>query len=383
MIKCKYLLLIFLLLSIPTVYGQKIEIYLFGGAGCKQCKKLESGIVSKARKLYPKIVYHKIITDDIEGFKKLIQFEKKYNDERNKFVKVFVGRFPDKVICLAGEKEINAKLLQEISKLTSMKQAKSNIISIGTEKNINAKTIAQKRLEHFTIGAVISAGLLDGINPCVFSTMVFLMGLLAGIGVKGRRMLMTGLTFCLGSFIMYTSMGFGILQALRMLDGFTIVQVIIKSLMVLAMGYFAIIAFRDAVQLRKSGYIEGEICNLPIGIIGKIHKIIRNGLSGRWIISGAFGCGMVITLFESMCTGQVYAPTLLFLIRSGVSELTSWFYLILFNIACILPLVAVFILVYRGLQFESIEKIFRRNLFREKIILVCFFIIVGILITVL
>ncbi len=381
MINCKHILLIFLLLSISRVYGQKIEIYLFGGAGCKQCKKLESGIISKARKLYPKIVYHKIITDDIEGFKKLIRFEKKYNDERNKFVKVFVGNFPVKVSCLAGEKEINARLLQEISKLMNMKQAETNIIS--TEKNVNAKTIAQKRLERFTISAVISAGLLDGINPCVFSTMVFLMGLLAGIGVKGRRMLMTGLAFCFGSFIMYTSMGFGILQALRMLDGFTIVQVIIKSLMVLAMAYFAIIAFRDAVQLRKNGYIEGETCNLPIGIIGKIHKIIRNGLSGRWIIPGAFGCGMIITLFESMCTGQVYVPTLLFLIRSGVSELTSWFYLILFNIACIFPLVTVFILVYRGLQFESIEKIFRRNLFREKIIIVCFFVTMGILLAVL
>ena len=66
---------------------------------------------------------------------------------------------------------------------------------------------------------IIVAGLIDGINPCVFSTLVFFMSLLAVAKIKGRKLLLTGSAYCTACFITYFLMGFGVLNALRFLSG--------------------------------------------------------------------------------------------------------------------------------------------------------------------
>jgi len=244
-----------------------LEIRLFGSTGCPQCEQVENGVIHEVRQLYPELIYSKTLTDDIEGFKKLLTLEEQYGDDRNESVKVFVGYFTDKtpegdnpnaktqgrkgsfVKCLAGVDEIEAELLQAISKsATNNTQEQSGDIlsgsfvnSVANEKEATAEELAQKRVERFTIGAVIAAGLIDGVNPCVFSTLVFFMGLLAASQVRGRKLLVIGLSFCFGSFVMYTSMGFGLLQLLRSFWGFEIIQSAIKWLMVSAMAWFAFI----------------------------------------------------------------------------------------------------------------------------------------------
>ncbi len=50
------------------------------------------------------------------------------------------------------------------------------------------------RYESFSAGAVAVAGLIDGINPCTFTTIIFLISMLAYMG-KTRRQL----SYCWGS----------------------------------------------------------------------------------------------------------------------------------------------------------------------------------------
>jgi hypothetical protein len=61
------------------------------------------------------------------------------------------------------------------------------------------------------IGPVFLAGLLDGVNPCAFTAMVFLVSALAVAGRNRRTMLVTGITYALGVFITYTLVGAGLL----------------------------------------------------------------------------------------------------------------------------------------------------------------------------
>jgi len=368
--------------------AQQLEIRLFGSTGCPQCERVENGVVREVRLLYPEVIYSKTLTDDIEGFKKLLQLEEHYGDDRNKSVKVFVGGFPDNVTCLAGVEEIEAELIGRIS---NVQQGISNVqlkpstndheILERVPESKDGKTaekLAQKRVERFTIGAVIAAGLIDGVNPCVFSTLVFFMGLLAASQVRGHKLLVIGLSFCFGSFVMYTSMGFGLLQLLRSFWGFEIIQSAIKWLMVAAMAWFAFDSLRGALYLKKSGVNAGDACNLPIGVISKIHRAIQSGISGKYLIAGAFGAGLVVTAFESMCTGQVYVPTLVLIIQSGASQLTGWAYLLLFNLACITPLLLIFILVYRGMNFSIFETWSQKHQYESKLILLFFFVTMAI-----
>ncbi len=67
----------------------------------------------------------------------------------------------------------------------------------------------------FAVPLVLANGLADGLNPCAFSTLVFLVSLLAVARVRGRRLLAVGASFCAATFLAYTALGLGLLQALR------------------------------------------------------------------------------------------------------------------------------------------------------------------------
>ena len=63
------------------------------------------------------------------------------------------------------------------------------------------------------------AGLIDGINPCVFAGLVFLASLLVSSRIGGRKILVIGLAYCLGSFVCYFPMGLGFIGILNALIG--------------------------------------------------------------------------------------------------------------------------------------------------------------------
>ena len=68
--------------------------------------------------------------------------------------------------------------------------------------------LQRDKAEGMTIGVIAMAGLIDGVNPCVFAGLVFLASLLVSSRMGGRKILVTGAAYCLGSFICYFLMGF-------------------------------------------------------------------------------------------------------------------------------------------------------------------------------
>ena len=85
--------------------------------------------------------------------------------------------------------------------------------------------VAENRMAKFALPTVLGGGLLDGINPCAISTLVFFMSLLAVSGIRGWRLLAIGSCFCLASFITYTSLGFGILHGVKTLQTYEYAQI--------------------------------------------------------------------------------------------------------------------------------------------------------------
>jgi len=63
------------------------------------------------------------------------------------------------------------------------------------------------RFRTFGVFAVVFAGLVDGLNPCAFATLVFFVSYLTLSGRKGREVLMVGATFTLGVFVAYLVVG--------------------------------------------------------------------------------------------------------------------------------------------------------------------------------
>ena len=75
----------------------------------------------------------------------------------------------------------------------------------------------------------------------------------------------------------------------------------------------------------------------------------------------AFVTGMAISIIELACTGQVYLPTILFVL--GVPELQARavLYLVLYNVMFILPLVVVFVLACLGTTSEQLSQFINRR----------------------
>ena len=61
-----------------------------------------------------------------------------------------------------------------------------------------------ERFKRWSLSAVLVAGFIDGINPCAFATIIFLVSYLTFAGKKSREILLYGTIFTSGVFIAYT-----------------------------------------------------------------------------------------------------------------------------------------------------------------------------------
>ena len=88
--------------------------------------------------------------------------------------------------------------------------------------------------------------------------------------------------------------------------------------------------------------------------------------------------GFGITFFEFLCTGQVYLPTIVYIL--GVPELRSqaMFYLVLYNLLFISPLVVVFIAAYLETTSRSMQDLFKKHVAGTKIAATLFFLLIGV-----
>ena len=84
------------------------------------------------------------------------------------------------------------------------------------------------------------------------------------------------------------------------------IEIVLIALLLL----FALLSFRDAWRFRRSGKSSSVTLQLPEKVKNRIHAVMWSGLKFRYLLPGAFTVGVLVTVLESVCTGQVYLPTL-------------------------------------------------------------------------
>ena len=90
---------------------------------------------------------------------------------------------------------------------------------------------------------------------------------------------------------------------------------------------------------------------LPGFLKERIRGVVRSGARARNFVVAAFISGILISLLELACTGQVYAP-IIYQIQRGKLDAVLW--LVIYNLAFITPLVVLFLLAYGGLRSETL-----------------------------
>ncbi|MDC7126775.1 MAG: hypothetical protein PQJ46_14485, partial [Spirochaetales bacterium] len=99
----------------------------------------------------------------------------------------------------------------------------------------------------------------------------------------------------------------------------------------------------------------------------RMRTTIRVRSRSAAVVGSSIIMGFLVSIFELGCTGQIYFPTITYLIQTGEAS-TGYTYLALYNVAFIIPLAIVFVLVYFGASSEKITIIFQKRLGLIKIL---------------
>jgi cytochrome c biogenesis protein CcdA/glutaredoxin len=357
----------------------KDKLIFYYARGCHECVKIKEELLPKIREEFKsslEMEYRDIA--DIENYKSLLALEKQYGLSRE--VKVpavfFAGNF------LIGRQEISRQL--EIL-------LRENLGRNITQKQSVASFDLVRYFLSFTPLAVTSAGLIDGINPCAFTVIVFFISFLALQGYRKKELIVIGLFFILAVFLTYLLIGLGLFGFFYALKGVWLARKIVN----LTIGIFTIIlgilAVSDFLKYKKTGQTEGMNLQLPQAIKNRIHSVIaghyrkpgdiNSGVAARAVFSlvlTACITGFLVSILEAVCTGQTYLPTISFILKTTPIKLAALGYLLLYNLMFILPLFVIFLLSLLGVTSGQFSRFLQKHFLATKVLMALLFFGLGI-----
>ncbi len=189
----------------------------------------------------------------------------------------------------------------------------------------------------YMLGVVL--GLADGVNPCMFAVLLFLLTYLLAIGSR-KRALKAGIVFSLTTFVVYFLFMFGLIKVVDVLNiaYWLRITVIWLSLIV-------------GIIMIKDFFIYGKWVSLdiPKRFRPMLHTLIEKGTLPSAIVLALFA-GIV----ELPCTSGLplaYVATL------TSRELNPFWYLILYNLFFVLPLLTIIFFVSSArINVDQIEQ---------------------------
>ncbi len=111
---------------------------------------------------------------------------------------------------------------------------------------------------------ILGAGFIDGLNPCAFGAVIFLISYLSMIMKRKRKeIFLTGISFTVGVFIAYFLLGLGLAKILYSLKGFTFITKFLYPLIGILTLILAILSFKDYLAI---GTTFNGLGNIPYAL---------------------------------------------------------------------------------------------------------------------
>jgi cytochrome c biogenesis protein CcdA len=378
--------LIFLAFSLPAFAkdgaDQANKLIVFHSQTCHECVKAKSEILPQIENSFRgKIIFEYRDLSDIENYKLMLALQEKYSaKEMKSILPVFFlnGKF------LNGEFPLKKRLEDFIAQA----------FNPGAKERVGLPVVNLiERFKAFKPLAIIGLGLVDGINPCAFTVIVFFMSFLVLQGYKRRELALVGLSFVSAIFVTYLLIGLGLFSFVYRIEAFWLIRKIFN----IAIGIFSILlgifSVYDFLKFKMTNKTEGLLLQLPQAVKNRMHYII--GLHYRKtkqtgseestprkhifrLIVSAFITGFLISIIEAVCTGQTYLPTVVFIFKATNLKLEALTYLLLYNIMFIVPLLVIFVFTLAGTASEQFSAFLKKNLSLIKLVLAVVFFAMGI-----
>ena len=337
------------------------SITLFYSSTCGACHKAMP-YINEARAKYPNVRFNSFDNMGSPSNLSLMnRFAEKYGVSYPSYPVIFAG---DTVV-LQGFNRIS-KNIDSVAKAVDA----GLIPDVGYEKRLFSSADATGGIigiQDLTYPAVILAGLLDGINPCAFAVLIFLLIALTAAESK-RRVLQIGLTYTLGVFLIYITAGIGIIKIVS-LTGLSIYFTVIAGILVISAGIIEV--------------ADGILKNSPVSLsIPESRKELFVGYIRRATVPAAFVLGILVGIFELPCTGGIYLAVLS-LLSSQVTFNEGLIYLLIYNLAFVLPLILIVLAVTFGISPEMLNRFREEHKRKLRIAIGIILIAMGIFVIVL
>jgi cytochrome c biogenesis protein CcdA len=352
----------------------RIPVYLFS-YDCRYCKKLTRFILpGLARQYGIAIELHFYDLGRPGVYDLFLNAGAEFGRQGSDIPAIFMGR-----TVLGGEQEIEHELHRQLEAFSSGPDHYLRQSIQPFNQSHDTLSMGEQAFNGLTAGVVWGAGLLDGLNPCAFSTIVFLVSYLSLVGASRKKMLYTGGIFTLAVFLTYFLIGLLFFGVARIFLQGGIIPLIVNSALLAIVLALAVLSFMDGVKCLR-GRSSDMALQLPDRIKGRIHEKIRDFSRRKLALAGAsFGLGVMIAGMELTCTGQVYIP-IVTMISDPRHRVAATAYLFVYNVAFIIPLLAVFGLVFFGLTSKKLGQMFHNHLAAVKFSFALLFLVMGLLI---
>jgi thiol-disulfide isomerase/thioredoxin len=351
---------------------EKLKIKLFYSSNCKHCIEIREKFLPEVLLKYGKdieIEYLNISNED--DFKLFLALEEKLKIKARVPAVLLGGHF------LIGSSQIKDNLESLFKKYIQNQQGIK--IQIG-------KIDLLEKFKSFSALAVISAGLIDGINPCAFTVLIFFISFLTLMGYKKQDLAIIGLSFISAVFFTYLAIGLGVFKGFYQLKHF---YILLKSTyfgLALLCFVMAYLNLRDFFIYKKTKSTDALKVKLPKSVRSRINAIIGkyyrkdSGLKAKGKIGlmfSTFVVGFLISLLEAVCTGQVYLPTIVFILKEPGLRIRAVFYLILYNFMFVAPLLLILLLAIFGVSSNKLGEFFKQRMALVKVLMFILFIGLG------
>jgi cytochrome c biogenesis protein CcdA len=335
-----------------------VVVYFFYNQHCGECQKALT-FLEGFRQRHPEVIIRSFdIANNPENQQLFQQFNERYGVPFSPVPAAFTGDWE-----LMGYENIEAHLdeivMQNEANLTS---AAPGVFPMLPSMNLtNASNI--------TLPLVIVAGLLDGINPCAFSVLVFLLVSIMAVDSK-RKMLATGFVYIGAVFLFYFLSGLGLFAVVQV-SGFSRLFAIVAASVALIAG---VLMIKEAFSPGNGRWLV-----IPESKKGMINKYVKEAT-----LPAAFILGILVGMFELPCTGGIYLA-IISMMSQKMTLMAGLPLLLLYNFLFVVPLIIILAVVYFGLPPGRIETWRSEQRFTIRLAMGCLMIAIGlfVLLTVL
>lgn len=342
----------------------KVYFYVFISKHCDYCQDMIDVYINPLKDNYP-VEYQVFNLKNEKDFENYLKLTSKYHKEDFDMISVLIGD------TFLGETLIKKSLEEKV--LNALEKGGIDYPKVSFDSDSEEELISQ--FKRFTLIGIFGAGLIDGINPCSFSTIIFFISYLLFLNISRKKIFQIGIVFIVVSFFVYLGIGIGLFKTLFLIKAF--VKYFFRAISVL-LFLLGGVSLYDFYLIQKNRSKE-MVLQLSKWQKSFIHQIIRRGAFQKHLILISIVISIIISLTEFTCTGQIYIPTIMYAIKQDFLMKKTLFILCIYNSGFILPFFMVFIAVYYGLSDKILARFFQKNTAIIKLIMASIFIIFGVI----